>query len=172
MATGNFILDALVKRYPSGRSFDKAVEGQERNVSVRTFRGGDSAANVNPLALYKSAYRQTINPGATKSGTCEYCLRSNGRVFKGSDIVMPDGTVGHHPNCACIFTIANDAPVKKGIYTGADFGARKQLRTNSNALDNVSTSDLRTLAKKRGLKTGGISNAKLRKNILKDYIGK
>lgn len=170
MATGNFILDALVKRFPTARAFDSALEGQERNASVKVFRGGDSAENVNPLALYKSAYRQTINPGASKSGTCSYCLRSNGRVFKGSDIVMPDGTVGHHPNCVCIFTIANDAPVSRGVYTGKDFGARKSIRSNSNALDGVKTSDLRILAQKRGVKSRGISNENLRKTILKSYI--
>lgn len=170
MARLNFVLNALNEAYPTAKAFDKAVEKQERNVSARVLRGGDPAGNLNPLALYKSAYRQTINPGATKSGTCEYCLRSNGRVFKGSDIVLPDGTVGHHPNCACIFTIANDAPVSNGVYTGKDFGARKTLTTRSNALDNVSTADLRTLAKKRGVKTGGISNENIRKSLLKSYI--
>ena len=170
MAKLNFVLDALNAQFPTAKAFDKALEGQERNVSVSVFRGGDSAANVNPLALYKSAYRQAINPGASKSGTCEYCLRSNGRVFKGSDIVMSDGTVGHHPNCVCVFSIAKDAPVQKGVYTGRDFGARKTITTRSNALNNVSTADLRTLAKKRGVKIGGKSNDYIRTNLLKSYI--
>lgn len=170
MAKLNFILDQLNAAYPTAKAFDKAVAGQERNVSVQTWRGGDSAENVNPLALYKSAYRQAINPGASKSGTCEYCLRTNGRIFKGSDIVLSDGTIGHHPNCVCIFTLAKDAPVKNGVFTGKDFGARKTLTTRSNALANVSTADLRTLAKKRGVKIGGKSNDYIRTNILKSYI--
>ena len=82
---------------------------------------------------------------------------------------MPDGTVGHHPNCKCIFTLT-ESPVSNGIYTGADFGARKQLRTNSNALKNVSTADLRTLAQKRGLRSRGITNDALRKTILKSFM--
>jgi hypothetical protein len=82
---------------------------------------------------------------------------------------MPDGTVGHHPNCKCIFTLT-ETPVSNGIYTGADFGARKQLRTNSNALKDVSTADLRTLAQKRGLRSRGITNDALRKTILKSFM--
>jgi hypothetical protein len=60
--------------------------------------------------------------------------------------------------------------VSNGVYTGADFGARKQLRTNSNALDGVATSDLRVLAQKRGLRSRGITNDALRKSILKSYM--
>ena len=53
---------------------------------------------------------------------------------------------------------------------GPDFGARKQLRSNSNALDGVSTADLRTLASKRKLRSRGITNDALRKSILKSYM--
>lgn len=170
MAKLNFVLDTLNGMYPTAKAFDKALDAQERNMGKVTLMGGESAAGINPMALYKSAYRQSINPGASKAGTCEYCLRSNGRVFKGSDIIMQDGTVGHHPNCKCIFSLANDAPVTNGVYTGRDFGARKMLTTRSNALAGVSTADLRTLAKKRGVKTGGISNENIRKSLLKSYI--
>lgn len=134
-----------------------------------TLMGGENASQVNPTALYKSSYKQAINPGASKSGTCQYCLRCNGRVFRGADIIMPDGTVGHHPNCKCIFTLT-ESPVSNGVYTGKDFGARKQLRTNSNALAGVSTADLRTLASKRKLRSRGITNEALRKSILKSYM--
>jgi len=167
--TGNLVLDQLLTANPTARAFDRAIAAQERNMGPVTLMGGESAAEVNPYALYKSAYRQAINPGASKSGTCEYCLRCNGRVFKGSDIIMPDGTVGHHPNCKCIFTLT-ESPVSNGIYTGADFGARKQLRTNSSALKDVSTADLRTLAQKRGLRSRGITNDALRKTILKSFM--
>ena len=166
--TGNLVLDALLTANPTARAFDRALAAQERNMGPVTLMGGESAADVNPQALYKSSYRQAINPGASKSGTCQYCLRSNGRVFRGADIIMSDGTVGHHPNCVCIFTLSQ-SPVSNGIYTGADFGARKQLRTNSNALAGVSTADLRTLAQKRGLRSRGITNDALRKSILKSY---
>jgi len=150
-------------------AFEVASEATERNMGPVTLMGGESAADVDPKALYKSTYKQAINPGASKSGTCDYCLRSNGRVFRGVDIIMADGTVGHHPNCKCIFTLTQ-SPVSNGVYTGADFGARKQLRTNSNALDGVATSDLRVLAQKRGLRSRGITNDALRKSILKSYM--
>ena len=150
-------------------AFEVASEATERNMGPVTLMGGESAADVDPKALYKSTYKQAINPGASKSGTCDYCLRSNGRVFRGADIIMQDGTVGHHPNCKCIFTLTQ-SPVSNGVYTGADFGARKQLRTNSNALDGVATSDLRVLAQKRGLRSRGITNDALRKSILKSYM--
>lgn len=103
--TGNLVLDALLTANPTARAFDRALAAQERNMGPVTLMGGESAAEVNPQALYKSSYRQAINPGASKSGTCDYCLRSNGRVFRGADIIMSDGTVGHHPNCVCIFTL-------------------------------------------------------------------
>jgi len=167
--TGNFVLDQLLTMNPTARAFDRALENTERNMGPVTLMGGESAAQVNPQALYKSAYKQAINPGASKSGTCQYCLRCNGRVFRGADIIMQDGTVGHHPNCKCIFTLTQ-APVSNGVYTGDDFGARKQLRTNSNALDGVSTADLRTLASKRHLRSRGITNDALRKSILKSYM--
>lgn len=167
--TGNFVLDKLLAMNPTARAFDRALDQQERNMGPVTLMGGESAAQVNPQALYKSAYKQAINPGASKSGTCQYCLRCNGRVFRGADIIMQDGTVGHHPNCKCIFTLTQ-SPVSNGVYTGADFGARKQLRTNSNALDGVATSDLRVLAQKRGLRSRGITNDALRKSILKSYM--
>jgi hypothetical protein len=163
------VLDALLAGNPGARAFDRALENTERNMGPVTLMGGESAAQVNPQALYKSAYKQAINPGASKSGTCQYCLRCNGRVFRGADIIMQDGTVGHHPNCKCIFTLTQ-APVSNGVYTGDDFGARKQLRTNSNALDGVSTADLRTLASKRHLRSRGITNDALRKSILKSYM--
>jgi hypothetical protein len=162
------VLDALLAGNPTARAFDRALDNTERNMGPVTLMGGESAADVNPNALYKSSYKQAINPGASKSGTCQYCLRCNGRVFRGADIIMTDGTVGHHPNCKCIFTLTQ-SPVSNGIYTGADFGARKQLRTNSNALAGVSTADLRTLAQKRGLRSRGITNDALRKSILKSY---
>ena len=167
--TGNMVLDALLAGNPTARAFDRALENTERNMGPVTLMGGESAADVNPNALYKSSYKQAINPGASKAGTCDYCLRSNGRVFRGADIIMQDGTVGHHPNCKCIFTLTQ-SPVSNGVYTGADFGARKQLRTNSNALDGVATSDLRVLAQKRGLRARGITNDALRKSILKSYM--
>ena len=167
--TGNMVLDALLAGHPTARAFDRALENTERNMGPVTLMGGESAADVNPNALYKSSYKQAINPGASKAGTCDYCLRSNGRVFRGADIIMQDGTVGHHPNCKCIFTLTQ-SPVSNGVYTGADFGARKQLRTNSNALDGVATSDLRVLAQKRGLRSRGITNDALRKSILKSYM--
>ena len=167
--TGNLLLDQLLTANPTARAFDRALAAQERNMGPVTLMGGESAAQVNPQALYKSAYKQAINPGASKSGTCQYCLRCNGRVFRGADIIMQDGTVGHHPNCKCIFTLTQ-SPVSQGIYTGADFGARKQLRTNSNALDGVSTADLRVLASKRNLRSRGITNDALRKSILKSYM--
>lgn len=167
--TGNFVLDKLLAMNPTARAFDRALDQQERNMGPVTLMGGESAAQVNPQALYKSAYKQAINPGASKSGTCQYCLRCNGRVFRGADIIMQDGTVGHHPNCKCIFTLTQ-SPVSNGVYTGADFGARKQLRSNSNALDGVSTADLRTLASKRKLRSRGITNDALRKSILKSYM--
>ena len=167
--TGNFVLDKLLAMNPTARAFDSALDKQERNMGPVTLMGGESAAQVNPQALYKSAYKQAINPGASKSGTCQYCLRCNGRVFRGADIIMQDGTVGHHPNCKCIFTLTQ-SPVSNGVYTGADFGARKQLRSNSNALDGVSTADLRTLASKRKLRSRGITNDALRKSILKSYM--
>ena len=167
--TGNMILDALLAANPTARAFDRALENTERNMGPVTLMGGESAAEVDPKALYKSSYKQAINPGASKAGTCDYCLRSNGRVFRGADIIMQDGTVGHHPNCKCIFTLTQ-SPVSNGVYTGADFGARKQLRTNSNALDGVATSDLRVLAQKRGLRSRGITNDALRKSILKSYM--
>lgn len=150
-------------------AFEVASEATERNMGPVTLMGGESAADVDPKALYKSTYKQAINPGASKSGTCDYCLRCNGRVFRGADIIMSDGTVGHHPNCKCIFTLTQ-SPVSNGVYTGADFGARKQLRSNSNALDGVSTADLRTLASKRKLRSRGITNDALRKSILKSYM--
>lgn len=167
--TGNFVLDRLLAMNPTARAFDSALAQQERNMGPVTLMGGESAAQVNPQALYKSSYKQAINPGASKSGTCQYCLRCNGRVFRGADIIMQDGTVGHHPNCKCIFTLTQ-SPVSNGVYTGADFGARKQLRSNSNALDGVSTADLRTLASKRKLRSRGITNDALRKSILKSYM--
>ena len=167
--TGNMVLDALLAGNPTARAFDRALENTERNMGPVTLMGGESAADVDPKALYKSSYKQAINPGASKAGTCDYCLRSNGRVFRGADIIMQDGTVGHHPNCKCIFTLTQ-SPVSNGVYTGADFGARKQLRTNSNALDGVATSDLRVLAQKRGLRSRGITNDALRKSILKSYM--
>ena len=167
--TGNMVLDALLAGNPTARAFDRALENTERNMGPVTLMGGESAAEVDPKALYKSSYKQAINPGASKAGTCDYCLRSNGRVFRGADIIMQDGTVGHHPNCKCIFTLTQ-SPVSNGVYTGADFGARKQLRTNSNALDGVATSDLRVLAQKRGLRSRGITNDALRKSILKSYM--
>jgi hypothetical protein len=167
--TGNMVLDALLAANPTARAFDRALENTERNTGPVTLMGGESAADVDPKALYKSSYKQAINPGASKAGTCDYCLRSNGRVFRGADIIMQDGTVGHHPNCKCIFTLTQ-SPVSNGVYTGADFGARKQLRTNSNALDGVATSDLRVLAQKRGLRSRGITNDALRKSILKSYM--
>ena len=167
--TGNFVLDKLLAMNPTARAFDRALDKQERNMGPVTLMGGESAAQVNPQALYKSAYKQAINPGASKSGTCQYCLRCNGRVFRGADIIMQDWTVGHHPNCKCIFTLTQ-SPVSNGVYTGADFGARKQLRSNSNALDGVSTADLRTLASKRKLRSRGITNDALRKSILKSYM--
>lgn len=167
--TGNMVLDALLAGNPGARAFDRALENTERNTGPVTLMGGESAADVDPKALYKSSYKQAINPGASKAGTCDYCLRSNGRVFRGADIIMQDGTVGHHPNCKCIFTLTQ-SPVSNGVYTGADFGARKQLRTNSNALDGVATSDLRVLAQKRGLRSRGITNDALRKSILKSYM--
>jgi len=167
--TGNFVLDKLLAMNPTARAFDRALDQQERNMGPVTLMGGESAAQVNPQALYKSSYKQSINPGASKSGTCQYCLRCNGRVFRGADIIMQDGTVGHHPNCKCIFTLTQ-SPVSNGVYTGADFGARKQLRSNSNALDGVATSDLRVLAQKRGLRSRGITNDALRKSILKSYM--
>ena len=167
--TGNFVLDKLLAMNPTARACDRALDQQERNMGPVTLMGGESAAQVNPQALYKSSYKQAINPGASKSGTCQYCLRCNGRVFRGADIIMQDGTVGHHPNCKCIFTLTQ-SPVSNGVYTGADFGARKQLRSNSNALDGVSTADLRTLASKRKLRSRGITNDALRKSILKSYM--
>ena len=103
--TGNMVLDALLAMNPGASAFDRALNNAERNMGPVTLMGGESAAQVNPQALYKSAYKQAINPGASKSGTCQYCLRCNGRVFRGADIIMQDGTVGHHPNCKCIFTL-------------------------------------------------------------------
>ena len=147
-------------------AFEVASEATERNMGPVTL-----AADVDPKALYKSTYKQAINPGASKSGTCDYCLRCNGRVFRGADIIMSDGTVGHHPNCKCIFTLTT-SPASNGVYTGKDFGARKRLTTNSNALNAVSTADLRLLAQKRGLRSRGITNDALRKSILKSFTGK
>ena len=68
---------------------------------------------LNPTEIDKDTYykkylsTQVLTLKNQKKGTCNYCLRCNGRIFKGSDLILSNGEFGHHPNCKC-FT-----PVKR-----------------------------------------------------------
>ena len=50
--TGNMVLDALLAMNPGARAFDRALNNAERNMGPVTLMGGESAAQVNPQALY------------------------------------------------------------------------------------------------------------------------
>lgn len=61
-------------------------------------------------SLYRSSFKCNINPGGSKTGTCDYCRSMNRKVFKLSQLVPTGryngdtGGYGHHNNCVCIFT--------------------------------------------------------------------
>lgn len=125
--------------------------------------GGMPGSMVDPNAYYKSDYKSEIHPENSKSGTCDYCLRCNGRVFRGADLILPDGELGHHKNCCCAFyqVSPEESPINNGIRNNtpgkaSTFGSRKYLTVKS--MSSLPASTLQTLATKRGLPTSGNKN--------------
>jgi hypothetical protein len=109
----------------------------------------EADGKIDKDTYYKSTYHSSINPQKSKKGTCNYCLRCNGRIFKGSDLILSNGEFGHHPNCKCSFTPVEKAvKVKNGFVTNKDYGARKTLDARS--LKALPISQLGTIARKRG----------------------
>jgi hypothetical protein len=126
-----------------------------------------SGMNIEPDKYYRSDYRSEIHPESSARGTCDYCLRANGRIFRGSDLILPGGGFGHHPNCCCTFSEVpeEESPVRNGIKTAPDFGSRRVL--NANGMNNITRKQLTTITTKRGLGKGsGLNKAALIGRIL------
>jgi hypothetical protein len=155
------------------KAFNKAstrsvgTTSKYRKLGVAKIGGIDQ---LDPNAFYKSDYRSEIHPELSNTGTCDYCLRCNGRIFRGADLILPNGEYGHHPNCCCAFIPVGEeaSPINNGMRNNtpgrtSNFGARKVITTKS--LTKLPASTLQALANKRNVAISG-NKTKLVSRIL------
>jgi len=158
--TGRSVAKKLTK--PAIKKAKKFASESFKKNSGRLI-GGMPGSMVDPNAYYTSDYKSEVHPENSKTGTCDYCLRCNGRIFRGADLILPDGELGHHPNCCCAFYQVSDeeSPINKGVRNNtpgktSTFGARKYLTVKS--MNSIPAATLQVLANKRGLASYGNKN--------------
>ena len=84
-----------------GKAFLSAIGKVAANSPLgENTEAGIEEFESNQDPLYISYYRQEgVHPEASKSGTCNYCLAMNGHMFRRSQLLQNDGSLGHHPGC-------------------------------------------------------------------------
>lgn len=127
---------------------------------------------TNKDPLYISYYRQEgVHPESSKSGTCNFCLAMNGHMFRRSQLLQADGSLGHHPGCCCTFVpVSNDEaffqgdPSKGPIeMTGEKVWGNARARNNvgSQRLAAIPNKTLKQVLAKRNMALSGNKTAML-----------
>lgn len=156
-----------------GKAFLSAIGKVAANSPLgENTEAGIEEFETNQDPLYISYYRQEgVHPEASKSGTCNYCLAMNGHMFRRSQLLQNDGSLGHHPGCKCTFVpVANEEaffqgnPAKGPIeMTGEAVWQNPRARKGVGAkrLAQIPNKTLKEVLKKRNLAVGGNKTALL-----------